>query len=100
MSTEMDRDGHRHDELQELLDGRRDAERERAVRSHLEQCLQCQREIDALRWVKRALHEVPEAPLPPSLEGQVRGALEAEDRLPRTSRRNFLAAAASLLLGG
>ena len=94
----MDESGHLREELQELLDGRLDAERESAVRSHLDRCPQCRREMEAIRWVKRVLKEAGEVSVPPSLEESIREGLEAEERSPWRSRRTFLAAAACLLL--
>ncbi len=91
---------HYRDELQELLDRRLDAEREREVRSHLDGCPECRRELENLGWVKRTTAAAPEAPLPPDLEAIIRGRLASEERAHRRPRRVFLAAAASLVVGG
>jgi len=90
--------GHYQDELQDLLDGRLDPEQQRQVRAHLESCPECNREFEALAWVKGLSAGAGDADLPPGLEESIRGALDAEERRPRSSRRTFLAVAAGLLL--
>ncbi len=91
--------GHYRDELQELLDRRLDVEREREVRSHLDECAECRHELEALGWVKRLTAAAPEDALPPDLEAVIRERLASEDRRSPVPRRVFLAAAASLLMG-
>lgn len=91
--------GHYRDELQELLDRRLDAEREREVRSHLDGCPECRQELEALGWVKGLMAAVPEQPLALDLEAAIRQRLDAEDRRSPLPRRAFLAAAASLVVG-
>lgn len=91
-------DGHYGHELQDLLDRRLDAGREAEIRAHLDRCQRCQREFEALAWVKRVTAAAEEAALPAGLERSVRDALAREDQ-PRVSRRVLLAAAASLLFG-
>lgn len=91
--------GHYREELQDLLDGRLDAGREREVRAHLDRCPQCRSEFEALSWVKRQAAAAPEAALPPDLEHAIRERLAHKEQLRRTPRRAFLVAAASLLLG-
>jgi anti-sigma factor RsiW len=93
----MGDNGHYRDELQDLLDRRLDAEREREVRSHLDRCPQCRREFEAAAWVKRLAATVAETDLPPGLEDSIRSALPA--LRPSASRRALLVAAASLVLG-
>ncbi len=90
--------GHYQEELQDLLDGRLDLEQEKQVRAHLERCPECRCKFEALAWVKGLSAGVGDADLPPGLEDSIRGALDAEERRPRSSRRTFLAAAAGLLL--
>ncbi len=94
----MPEQGHYRDELQDLLDARLDRELEGQVRAHLERCPECHREFEALSWVKRLAAGAGEEPLPPGLEDSIRARLADEERRPRSSRRNFLAAAAGVLL--
>lgn len=91
--------GHYREELPELLDRRLDAEQEREVRSHLDQCRECRREFEALGWTKRLAAAIPVAAPPPDLEHAIRKERALEERLLRTRRRSFLVAAASVLLG-
>lgn len=97
MSTEQG-DRHYAEELQDLLDRRLDSDREREIRAHLDRCRQCQREFEALVWVKGVAAAATEADLPGGLERSIRDALAREDR-PRVSRRVLMATAASLLVG-
>jgi anti-sigma factor RsiW len=91
-------EGHDGEVLQDLLDGRLDTARAREVREHLDHCPDCQRELDALAWVKRSVAAVAPAFVPAGLERAVRAAVgRAQGR--DSSRRVFLAAAASVLLG-
>lgn len=90
--------GHDGEELQDLLDGRLDAERAREIREHLDHCAECRRELETLAWTRGALAAVPPADLPAGMEGAVRAAIGRADE-PGVSRRAFVAAAASVLLG-
>ncbi len=98
---------HYGEELQDLLEGRLDEPRRSHIAAHVADCARCQRELDALRWVKA---ETPkhfgEADLPAELLSRVRTALDAADAESRRpaglwrSRRSWITAglAAAVLL--
>lgn len=98
---------HYAEELQDLLDERLSEPRRSEVAAHVADCVPCQRELDALRWVKA---ETPkhfgEEALPADLLSRVRSGLDAEDAKSRLgggvwqSRRAWIVtaiAAAALL---
>lgn len=91
-------EGHDAEELQDLLDGRLDVGRARALREHLERCPECERELEALAWAKRAVAAISPADVPAGLERAIRAAGARADR-PGVARRAFIAAAASVLIG-
>jgi anti-sigma factor RsiW len=71
---------HPHDALQDALDGRLDARQLADLQRHLEVCVECRREIDALRWTKaQAAAARTLVTAPPDLEASVRRALDAID---------------------
>lgn len=87
-------------ELQDLLDGRLAEPRRLEVAAHVAHCARCQRELDALRWVKaEAPKHFGEAELPAELVSRVRAALDAADAESRQpagilrSRRLWIASA-------
>jgi anti-sigma factor RsiW len=87
---------HYGEELQDMLDGRLAEALRSEVAAHVEGCVRCQRELEALRWVKA---EVPkhfaDAELPAELSSRVRAGLDAVDRRSRWSlpRRAWIAGA-------
>ena len=102
---------HPTDSLQQLIDGRLEAEQRAVVETHLAECARCRRRIELLRATRdevRAAH-----PVTPALSGdlafeaRMRAVLDAEDRAPiapparvRPRRRRaltWLAAAAVLI---
>ena len=95
---------HYGEELQDLLDGRLAEPRRSEVAAHVEGCVRCRRELEALRWVKSELpKQVGDAELPAELSSRVRAGLDAADRRSRRSvpRRAWIAgafAAAAVLL--
>jgi anti-sigma factor RsiW len=95
---------HYGEELQDLLDGRLAEPRRSEVAAHVEGCARCQRELEALRWVKAEVPKhVGDAELPAELSSRIRAGLDAADRRSRWSvpRRAWIAgavAAAALLL--
>lgn len=95
---------HYGEELQDLLDGRLGEARRSEVAAHVESCARCQREIEALRWVKAEVPKyVGDAELPAEMPSRVRAGLDAADTRSRRNlpRRAWIAgalAAAALLL--
>jgi anti-sigma factor RsiW len=98
---------HHEEELQDLLDGRLDGARRAEVEAHLAACAACDSlrlRLEAARAAVRSIGSVREVPA--GLEGDVRAALDREDRaggdVPRhrTSLRRWVApalAAAAML---
>lgn len=100
---------HYGEELQDLLDGRLSEPQRAEVEAHVAGCARCQRELDALRWVKSAVPlNVGVVELPAELASRVRAALDAPQQrstgvpwVARVSRRAWIAgavAAAAILL--
>jgi anti-sigma factor RsiW len=75
--------GHLGPELQLFLDGRLDPERRARVEAHLGQCRRCERELEALRWLKQTVRDAPGTAPPAGLGARVAAALDAEDRRAR-----------------
>jgi anti-sigma factor RsiW len=90
-------DGHYGEELQDLLDRRLEPDRARELETHLEGCAECRALFDGLALARRAVREAPPADLPAGLEASIRDVLRREEA-PRSPRRQFLAAAAGLVL--
>ena len=66
--------------LQDVLDGRLDAERLAGARAHLDGCPQCRAELDALRWVRDvALQRLPGVDVPPGLATRITADRDAAD---------------------
>ncbi len=83
---------HYGEELQDLLDGRLAEPRRSEVTAHVETCVRCRRELDALRWIKSGMpKQVGEAEPPPDLASRVRASLDAADATDAAaaSRRSF-----------
>src|SRR5262245_26202904 len=80
---------HPHGELQELMDGRLDAEARARVEEHVAGCVPCQRELEILQWTKRTVRRAfASEGAPESLEALRRRSLEAldgEDRVNGTT---------------
>src|SRR5688572_29651186 len=76
-----DRSGHYGEELQDLLDGRLAEPRRAEIAAHVADCEQCQRELDALRWIKTEVpRELGEADFAsPELIARLRASLDAAD---------------------
>ncbi|MBI1966425.1 MAG: zf-HC2 domain-containing protein [Gemmatimonadetes bacterium] len=95
---------HPGDELQQLLDGRLEAERRAQVEAHLAVCARCRRELAALRWVTAAVRKgLPERDVPAAVAAGVAAALDGADRAARRRRPAWviglaLAAAAVLVV--
>jgi len=84
----MDPLRHPADELQLLLDRQLSSDRRAEVEAHLASCPHCQRELDALRRVKRVLRvDLPEHPVPSEVAARVSAALAAESSA-RVTRRS------------
>jgi anti-sigma factor RsiW len=74
-------DRHYDAEIQDLLDGRLAAPVRSEVESHLKDCAECRRRLEAFRWTRQAAARVAAGPeLPEGLAGDVARLLEAEDR--------------------
>lgn len=91
---------HLGEAIQDLLDGRVEAESRAGMEAHLAQCSQCRREREALRWVKGAVsRETARHELPVDLASAVSRALDQEDREAdpgaRPARWNWLRPAAA-----
>ncbi len=75
---------HLGSELQDFLDRRLDEARRAEVEAHLGACLQCRRQLEALRWVKDVALKQPSAEdLPPELVARISAALDVADRRAR-----------------
>ena len=94
--------GHPRDDLQLLADERLPAERRGVVQAHVADCLQCRREIEALRRLKSALREqLPRHDVPPEVSERIRAALGAEAAAGADSpRRSFELSRRVFLIGG
>jgi anti-sigma factor RsiW len=76
---------HLGDTLHDLLDGRLEADVRARAESHLAECASCQRELDALRWVKGvAAREAGRHEVPAQLASAISSALDREERPERT----------------
>ena len=76
---------HFKDEIQELLDNRLDALRRGEVERHVELCIECRREFEALRWTKSFVAKQFSAkPAPSELREKILRTLEAEAASMRT----------------
>ena len=85
--------------LQEFLDDRLAAAERAALEGHLKTCERCQRELELLRWTRRALRGAAKEPLPEATRLEVLAALDREDAAatPRQKvGRPWLLAAAGL----
>ena len=73
-------DRHFKEEIHELLDGRLDGAARLAVEQHLESCMECRREYEALRWTKQfaAARFAAASPAPEELRARILDALRAE----------------------
>ena len=99
---------HFKDELQDLLDNRLDAPMRAEVERHLESCMECQREFEALRWTKLfAAKQFAATEAPAELRQKISRALKAEAGAPeampprRAQRlKPILAGAATLVALG
>jgi len=106
MSTES---AHLGEAIQDLLDGRLDADTRARLEAHLAECSECRRELEALRWTKgvvareKAVQEVP-----PGLAAAISRTLDLEDRPGSAASphkaapwlRPTLAAGLLVLIGG
>ena len=91
---------HYAEELQDLLDERLSEPRRSEVAAHVADCARCQRELDALRWVRAETPKHFSAAAPPAnLLSRVQADLDAEDAKSRRgggvwqSRRTWIVAA-------
>ena len=85
--------------LQEFLDDRLAAAERAALEGHLKTCERCQRELELLRWTRRALRGAAKEPLPEATRLEVLSPLDREDAAatPRQKvGRPWLLAAAGL----
>ena len=103
---------HPTDALQELLDGRLDAERQATVESHLAECARCRGDVEFLRaardGVKAAHAEATERSDDAAFDARMRAVLDREDsariapafsdRPARRSVRLLVAAAAAVVI--
>lgn len=75
---------HDGEELQDFLEGRLADARRAAVASHLERCVRCQRELQALRWVRAEVpRHLEDVQAPAELGTRVRTSLDAESARSR-----------------
>lgn len=75
---------HPHEALQELIDGRLDAEARAQVQGHVAGCEPCRREMEILQWTKQTTRRVfASEGAPESLETLRRRSLNALDREDR-----------------
>src|SRR5436305_8160969 len=76
---------HFKDEVQDLLDNRLDAPMRAEVERHLESCVECRREFEALRWTKLfAAKQFAAKEAPPELRQNISRALKADGGSPKT----------------
>src|SRR5204862_3684126 len=70
---------HFKDEIQDLLDNRLDAPMRAEVERHLESCVECRREFEALRWTKLfAVKQFAAKEAPSELRQNISRALKAD----------------------
>ena len=102
MSDEL---GHPRDDLQLLLEERLPAPRRGDLERHLAGCLECRRELEALRRIRAALREkLPRREVPAAVSDRIAAALRAEAGAPvgieaapsMLPRRAFLVGGAAL----
>jgi len=89
-------------QLSAFLDGELTAQEKLAVRSHLDSCAGCRRELEELQQTVRAVSGLPRVPAPPGFCAKALSGLDGaeaemrEDRVPRW--RMFWGAAAAILI--
>ena len=89
----MSQSAHPTAALPELADGRLDGAARQQLEHHLRDCASCQRELEALTAVKRAVARLPHVDLPPGLDARLTAALDAERGVgPAAERTNTVAA--------
>jgi len=77
---------HFKDEVQDLLDNRLDAPMRAEVERHLESCVECRREFEALRWTKLfAAKQFAAKEAPPELRQNILRTLKAEAGRPEAT---------------
>lgn len=74
----MSQSAHPTAALHELADGRLDGAARQQLEHHLRDCASCQRELEALTAVKRAVARLPHVDLPAGLEARLTAAFDAE----------------------
>lgn len=89
----MSQSAHPTAALHDLADGRLDGGARQQVEHHLRDCLSCQRELEAVMAVKRAVARLPDVDLPPGLDARLTAALDAERQAMLTAERTSPAAA-------
>jgi anti-sigma factor RsiW len=101
----VDREHPKH-ALQDALDRRLDPSEQAKLDSHLASCLDCRRELDALRWTRAQASTAQSLSPPSDLEDRLRAALDDEDRAAGSRSRGrighiapWIAAAAVLIAG-
>lgn len=67
-------------DLEDLVDGRLDEARRARLESHLERCEECWRARQALASIRTAVRDTRTEGLPSELAGEIRAALDREDR--------------------
>ena len=71
---------HPREAIQDLVDGRIDAQTRSGVEAHLARCEQCREELEGLKWVKRVVAErIEEQRAPESLRASILASLDEED---------------------
>ncbi len=73
----MSQSEHPAGDLHDLVDGRLAGDARRRVEAHVQTCAQCQRDVEAIAAVKRAVARLPQVAMPRGFDDRLAAALDA-----------------------